>query len=150
VGGLIATLGAHRLVGIDTAIFIYHIEGNSPFTALATTSLEQLASGAYRGVTSSLTIMELAVKPLRLGQIDIADGYETLLEEITNLSLADLDRPILRHAARMRARYGLRPADALQVAACLYKGATAFLTNDHRIRRVAECEVIVLKDFLDE
>ncbi|MGH2558791.1 MAG: type II toxin-antitoxin system VapC family toxin [Thermomicrobiales bacterium] len=144
VGGLISVLRGHRLVGIDTSVFIYHIEGGTPFTPLATDSLEHLARGAYRGVTSSLTIMELTVKPYRLGQLDIAAEYEALLEDINNLSIVDLDRPIIRHAAQLRARHHLRPADALQVAACLHGGATAFLTNDQGIRRIAECEIMVL------
>ncbi|MGH2535182.1 MAG: type II toxin-antitoxin system VapC family toxin [Thermomicrobiales bacterium] len=138
----------HRLVGIDTSIFIYHIEGGSPFTPLAVDSMEHLARGTYRGVTSSLTIMEVAVKPLRMGRPDIADAYEVLLAGINNLSIADLERSIIRQAAQLRARYRLRSPDALQVAACLHHGATAFLTNDQGIHRVAECEVVVLQDFL--
>jgi predicted nucleic acid-binding protein len=37
----------------------------------------------------------------------------------------------------------------MQIAACLHHGATAFLTNDMRLRRVTELEVIILNDFLD-
>jgi predicted nucleic acid-binding protein len=40
-----------------------------------------------------------------------------------------------------------RIADSLQVAACLDRGATAFVTNDNGLRRVTDLDVLVLADF---
>jgi hypothetical protein len=35
------------------------------------------------------------------------------------------------------------------MAACIVAGATAFVTNDRRLRRVTELDTIILDDFLD-
>lgn len=61
--------------------------------------------------------MELAVRPLQLGRPDVADEYEVLVANFPHLTITDIERPTVRRAAELRARHGLRPADALQVAA---------------------------------
>jgi predicted nucleic acid-binding protein len=50
----------------------------------------------------------------------------------------------------LRARYQIRTPDAVQLAAAIEFGARLFLTNDDRIRRVAELEVVVLERWLNE
>ncbi|MBI2360494.1 MAG: PIN domain-containing protein, partial [Deltaproteobacteria bacterium] len=51
-------------------------------------------------------------------------------------------------AALIRARYKLRLPDALQVAAAIQGGATLFLTNDGRIKKVEGIETAVLDDYI--
>jgi len=66
-----------------------------------------------------------------------------------NLEVIDLDRNVIRKAARLRADYRLRPPDALQVSACLLNGAEVFITNDRQIDRMKKkLEIAVLDDFL--
>ncbi|MBA3416369.1 MAG: type II toxin-antitoxin system VapC family toxin [Chloroflexia bacterium] len=149
MAGLTETLARHRLVGLDTAVFIYLLEDVPPYAALARSVLESIASGAVGGVTSALSLMELAVKPLRAGRADLADEYEARISGISNLLVAELDRTALRRAAEIRASYRLQPADALRVGACLRHGATAFLTNDRDFRRLDEIDVILLSDYLE-
>jgi predicted nucleic acid-binding protein len=148
VADLAATLRSHERVGLDTPVFIYHIEGTARFAEPAGVALDDLAGGTFAGVTSVLTLMEIAVKPLQVGRPDIAEEYEVLLANYPNLAVAAIDRPIARRAAELRARHRLRPADALQVAACLEQGATAFLTNDRELRRLTELQVLILEDFV--
>jgi predicted nucleic acid-binding protein len=138
----------HERIGVDTPIFIYHIEGTAHLAGLAGVALDELAGGAFTGVTSVLTLMEIAVKPLHMGRPDVAEEYEVLLANYPNLVIAAIDRPTARRAAELRAEYRLRPADALQVAACLEQGATAFLSNDRELRRIADLQVWMLADFV--
>lgn len=64
-----------------------------------------------------------------------------------HLTLADVTRDVARWAAQLRARYRLRPADALQVATALVHRATAFVTNDRRLARLTPLlDIIVLDD----
>ena len=135
----------HERIGVDTPIFISHIAGA---THLAGEALDELAGGAFTGVTSVLTLMEIAVKPLQMGRPDVAEEYEVLLANYPNLIIAAIDRPTVRRAAELRAEYRLRPADALQVAACLEQGATAFLSNDRDLRRITDLQVWMLADFV--
>lgn len=136
------------MVGLDTSPFIYHIEGTTAYAECTHLVFEELARGSFRGVTSVLTLMELSVKPLQLGRPDVADEYEVLLVNFPNLSIIDLNRDTARKAAELRANYRVRPADALQLSACLEAGATAFLTNDRALKRVADLEVVLLDDFV--
>jgi len=55
---------------------------------------------------------------------------------------------LARQATVLRARYNIRVPDALQIAAALKSGATAFVTNDRRLRRVQGLKVLVLDDYL--
>ena len=145
---LAAALRRHERIGVDTPIFIYHLEGTTHLAGLAGVALDELAGGAFTGVTSVLTLMEIAVKPLQMGRPDVAEEYEVLLANFPNLVIAALDRPTARRAAELRAEYRLRPADALQVAACLEQGATAFLSNDRDLRRITDLQVWMLEDFV--
>jgi predicted nucleic acid-binding protein len=49
-------------------------------------------------------------------------------------------------AARIRARYGFRTPDAIQLASAQVAGARVFVTNDVRLRSFAELPVVVLSD----
>jgi predicted nucleic acid-binding protein len=49
-------------------------------------------------------------------------------------------------AARLRAVYGLRLPDALQIAFAVESGCQAIVCNDHSMRRVTELPVLVLDD----
>jgi len=148
LGALTETLRRHDRVGFDTSIFIYQLEDSPQYAALSDEALGALSGGTFKGVTSILTLMEVGVRPLQLGRDDVTDEYELLLSTFPNLLIVDLDRACARRAAQLRATYRLRPADSLQVAACLHHGATALLTNDKGLRRVQELQVVILDDFV--
>jgi predicted nucleic acid-binding protein len=148
VADLAAALHRYKRIGVDTPIVISHIDGTTQRAGLAGVALDELAGGAFTGVTSVLTLMEIAVMPLHMGRPDVAEEYEVLLANYPNLVIAALDRPTARRAAELRAEYRLRPADAWQVAACLEQGATAFLSNDRDLRRITDLHVWMLEDFV--
>jgi len=143
-------LREHEHVGLDTSVFIYHFEASREFAAPAGSVLQALARGDFLGVTSVLTLMEVSVKPLQLGRQDVADEYEILLSNYPNLLIADVTRSVTRRAATLRATHRLKPADAVQVAACIEHGATAFVTNDRDLHRLTEIDVLILGDFVQQ
>lgn len=148
MGQLSEKLKPYPVIGLDTAIFIYHFEGNPAYLPLTRELLSSIESGERKGVTSAITLMEIIVKPLALGQIDVARKYEALLANFPNLEIIDLDRDVIRLAARLRAEYRIRPPDALQAAACLQHGAQAFITNDDLLKRLQDkIVVLVLEDY---
>jgi predicted nucleic acid-binding protein len=138
----------HTLIGVDTAIFIYHIETHPLYSRLTTELLDGVESGQWSAVTSVITIMELTVHPWRINRPHIAREYEAFLAHFPNLVLADVTRDIARRAAQLRARHRLRPADAIQIATAMRQGATAFVTNDRGLTRLSpDIEVVILDDF---
>jgi hypothetical protein len=66
MAGLAATLRRHEHVGLDTPVFTYHIEGTARLAGPTGVVLDELADGAFAGVTSVLTLMQIAVKPLQV------------------------------------------------------------------------------------
>ena len=142
-------LSPHQVVGIDSAVFIYHFEAHPVYFPLAQHVLVGITEQRYHGITSVVTLMEVTVQPWRANTEVIAREYETLLVRFPNLQLVEIDRNIARHAAQLRVRFGIRTPDALQVAATIEYGATAFVTNDRKLRRLAgTVDVVTLQDFL--
>jgi len=150
IAGLVEErLARHTVVGLDTSIFIYHLEAHPRYLRLTQALLAGIQAGRQRAVTSTVTIMELTVRPWQVDRPAVAREYEALLVHFPNLTLADVTRDVARQAAQLRARFRLRPADALQVATALVQGATAFVTNDRRLARLApELDIIILDDLL--
>jgi predicted nucleic acid-binding protein len=141
-------LAGHAVIGLDTAIFIYHLEAHPRYQPLTQELLTGIQVGRQRAVTSTVTVMELTVRPWQVGRPAVAREYEALLVHFPRLTLAHVTRDVARRAAQLRARYRLRPAGALQVATALVSGATAFVTNDRRLRRLKPVlDIIILDDF---
>jgi predicted nucleic acid-binding protein len=148
MGQLSERLNSYPLVGLDTAIFIYHFEQNPIYLPLTREIFSSIEKGERKGITSTITLLEISVRPLALGQPGIARKYETILVNFPHLDIVDLDRDVIRQAARLRADYRIRPPDALQVSACLLRGAKAFITNDRLLERLMDkIDIIVLDDF---
>ena len=138
----------HSRIGLDTSVVIDHIEGSSPFSDDSGQVFRHVGQqAAATGVTSVLTLTELLTRPLQLGRRVLAARYEGLLRLTPDLVVADVDTRVARRAAALRAIYQLRTPDAIQVATCLVHGATAFVTNNTRLRRIDELTVIVLADY---
>jgi predicted nucleic acid-binding protein len=141
-------LAGHAVIGLDTSIFIYHLEAHPRYQPLTQELLAGIQVGRQTAITPTVTVMELTVRPWQIGRPAVAREYETLLVHFPHLTLADVTRDVARRAAQLRARYLLRPADALQVATALVHGATAFVTNDRRLRRLKPVlDIIILDDF---
>ena len=147
---LVQKLTKLQVVGVDTSLFIYHLEANQKYIGLTRKSFSSMENGKWQGVTSTITLMEVGVHPWRAGREDVARKYETLLMNFPNLEIVDIDRDVARVAAQLRARFDIRPPDALQIAASLVAGAKGFFTNDRRLSTLQSLtEIIVLDDYLD-
>ena len=147
MGQLRKRLGSASNVGLDTTVFIYHFEKHPIYSSLTQEILSSIEKGVRKGITSSITLMEIIVKPLSMGRNDIGRKYEALLMNFPNLEVVDIDRDVIRQAARLRAEYRLRPPDALQVSACLLGGAEVNVTNDRQLNRLKEkMNIVILED----
>ena len=141
-------LAKHSLLALDSSIFIYHFEANLTYLPLTEVILSTIADGTCQGIISTVTIMEVTVWPWKQNRGDVARQYELLLANFPNLTIVDVSRDIARKAAQLRALYNVRSADALLVATGLVNGATAWISNDTQLRRLAsELEIFVLDDW---
>jgi predicted nucleic acid-binding protein len=150
MGSLGDKLRSTRLVGLDSAIFIYHFEEHPRYQVLCTEVFDAMEASAIQAVTSTVTLVEVLVQPLAKGSQELASRYEQYLRDGPSLTLRSLDPDLAPRAAQLRARYQLRAPDAIQIAAAIEFGARLFLTNDDRVRKVPEIEVVVLERWLQE
>lgn len=93
-----------------------------------------------------VTLTGVLTRPYRVGDDALVRRYRRFLLRSRNYSLDSIDGAIAEQAADLRARYGLRTPDVLQIATALAAGCTAFLTNDTRLQRVTELRVLVLDE----
>lgn len=148
MAGLKEQLADHSVVGLDTSVFIYHFEAHPRYLPLTQVLLTGVQEGQWTAITSTITVMELTIRPWQMGRSSVAREYEALLIHFPNLTLMDVNRDVARRAAQLRALYNVRPSDALQIATALLRGATAFVTNDRKLTRLSqEIDIIVLDDF---
>lgn len=139
------------VVAADTMVFIYHVQDHPRYSSLTQKLFATWERGGVAGVTSVLTLLELLVRPLRVGDARAAADYRELLTTFPNLTLVPVNEEIAAKAADLRARYGLRTPDAIQIATAIWAGAGAFVTNDRDLSRVGgEVRVVVLDRVLEE
>jgi predicted nucleic acid-binding protein len=148
MAGLTTVIPPATIVGIDTVTFIYYLEAVPRYLHVVAPFFQAVAAGHFAAVTSVVSLMEIAVRPLRLDRPDIADTYELLLRNYPHLRVVDVDRLVARRAAELRATDRLRPADSLQVATALEAGASTFVTNDHALTSLSTIRVLLIDTFI--
>lgn len=99
---LVEAVGAGP-VGLDTAIFIYFIEEHPRYLRALQALFVRLDAGELRAVTSAVTLSEVLVVPYRARDFALAERYESLLTRSRGLVFRDLEPPLLRAAAQLRA-----------------------------------------------
>jgi predicted nucleic acid-binding protein len=137
-------LRRHRSIAIDTNVFIYSLEANPRYAALADHIFSWLEQAGHSAVTSTITMTELLVQPYRDGDQHRVNEFYGLLATYPNLDWIAPDLEIADLAARIRAMHGLRTPDALQAATAVRGHVTGFVTNDPVFERVDSFETLVL------
>jgi predicted nucleic acid-binding protein len=138
----------HQLIGLDTSIFIYHLEDHPRYSPLTEIIFSALEKGINKGVTSYLTLMEILVKPKTEGLPQVARDYEYYLTTFPNLNFYEMGLDVARKASDLRAADRIKSPDAIQLATAILYGATAFITNDKIFKKVQGVEVLILDKFL--
>jgi predicted nucleic acid-binding protein len=138
----------HSLIGLDTSIFIYHLEDHPRYSPLTEVIFNTLEKGINRGVTSYLTLIEILVKPKTEGLLHVARDYEYYLTTFPNLTFCEMGLDVARKASDVRAAERMKAPDAIQLATAIVYGATAFLTNDRIFERVKGIDILILDKFL--
>lgn len=130
----------------DTQTLIYAIESNPTYSAMADPFLKAVEAGQVELVTSELTVMEVFLRPYRLGDQPLIARYEGFFV-LPNVRLLPVTHDVLRSAARSRATLPkLRTPDAIHAAAALLAGVSLFVTNDFVFRTVPGLAVEVLDE----
>lgn len=135
-------------VGLDTAPLIYFIEQNPRYVGMMRHFFQQLEAGRFQAVTSTLTLTEVLVLPIRSNNVSLAQQYREILLGQEGLTILSVSPEIAILAAELRASKNLRTPDSIQLATAIQGGANFFLTNDLQLKTTSSCdlEVIVLEE----
>lgn len=134
-----------KIVGLDTMIFIYFFQGNNSFAASIKKLLESIEQGQVKGITTVITLSEILVKPLAEGNIEMADEYKNVVNSFPHLNVLEINQHIAVIAASLKAKYGIKLPDALQIAGALFGGSRLFITNDKKLKKIEELRVVTLE-----
>jgi len=86
----------------------------------------------------------LLVKPIKEKRLDLVEQYREILTN--ELDMVLLDESVSLKAAELRAKYGIRTPDAIQLASVMSKKGEVFITNDERLDVEKEIKVLTLND----
>lgn len=133
----------HRVLALDSNVLIYLFEGSGPLADSAEAIIDAIDAGEVAGVLATVGLTEILTRPAALGDAPLFERYAGELRSIPNLRLVPLDAETAVDAAWGRA--GDRDlGDAVHLATARRAGATAFVTNDDRIKGRAGLEIVRL------
>lgn len=137
---------ASEKVFFDTSPFIYLLEDHPEYYSKVEGFMISAVQQQLIMVSSVLSIAEFGVKPEKENRQDLIESLNKLLLDF-HFQLLDIDVEVARVSSRLRARHNhLKAMDALQLATASYCGCKYFLTNDKKLNRIKDLQVILLDD----
>ncbi len=130
----------------DTNLYIYLIEGRSSMAGQVETLRSKMLARGDQLLTSTLTLGEVLVKPITMGDLKLSAVYQNALT--VSSVLIPFDVKAAGTYARLRSDRSLRATDAIQLACAASAGVDLFITNDARLhgKQVAGIQFIVPLD----
>ena len=118
----------------DTNLFIYLLEGNPEFGGRVRELSQRMEARRDSLVTSSLTLGEILVRPLRKNDTETAERYRAMFQRPA-VQITSFGPGAAEHYARVRRDTTIKVADAIQLACAASAGVDLFITNDDRLSR---------------
>jgi predicted nucleic acid-binding protein len=146
--GLVDELRDLRIC-IDTAPIIYFIEKHPKYLNLLRPVFAQIDAGKIEAITSTITLLEVLVQPIRRNNNSLAERYREILLYSEGLTTFEILHEVSEMSSKLRAKYSIKTPDAIQIAVGLLYGADKFITNDQALKKVSDIDVLVLDDFLE-
>jgi predicted nucleic acid-binding protein len=137
-----------KSVYIDTNVFIYHLEASPLYSPLTEVFFDLVEDAKVNACTSTLSLLELNVKPYRSNQSPRALIHIALLKNLPNLSIKDMTIEIADRAAQLRAKNGLKTPDAIHLASALNAECDLLLGNDADLKKTKSIQCLRLDDFI--
>lgn len=143
---IVSALQSAKRIYIDTAPFIYFVERHTDYFAKMFRIVDLIEAQPLQAFTSVLTLTEIMVQPLRMGNTNLAQDYLDILVSRDDYTLVSITAEIAITAGAIRARYSLRTPDAIHVATAIETDCDTILTNDAAMKRVTDLNVLHLDD----
>jgi predicted nucleic acid-binding protein len=135
-----------KAIFLDTAPLIYFIEGHSEFQKSLNLLFSLIDKGEILAITSTITLLEVLVKPLRENRLDLVDKYNEILTSSKGLDICDLNISVAKEAANLRSKYNLKTPDSIQIATAKVYSTDYFITNDQQLKSITDINGLVISD----
>ena len=123
------------LVYWDAMLFIYLIEKNPEYAPRVKEILAELNARDDTLCTSIFTIGEVLTGAYAKGAVELATEIKQLMKS-PDILILPFTAEIADHYARIRARYRVRPADAIHLATAADAKVDLFVTNDRALHKL--------------
>jgi predicted nucleic acid-binding protein len=135
----------HSRIALDANVVIYLIENAEGHVERAAAVVDAIEQHGLLASMATLGQVEILTGSARAGDRVV---FELVADEIRSMGLRfePITQMIAEDAAWLRGQSRLDLADAIHVAAARTSGATAFITNDRRIRQQPGLDVFYLDD----
>ena len=129
-------LPAGERILLDTTTLITYLNRGEPVSSVADYIIDTLVrSGRNEATVSTITVMEILVRPLRRGTSEPYQHIMDFLSNFPNLRLLNIDLYVSQEAASLRATYNFGPPDALIIASGILAQVGHLVTNDDEWHR---------------
>lgn len=108
---------------------------------------EANSQNKFQFTTSVLTLMEILIQPIRINATKLVEEYENIICNSKTISIHGFNIEIAKTAAKIRAEYGFKTPDSIQLATAISTNSDYFLTNDKQLKIFKEIEIILLEEF---
>ena len=117
----------------DTNLFVYLLEDKGELTEQVVALRERMVERNDELLTSTLTLCEILVRPVEMGDETLARRYEQSITAAA--TVLPFDRAAAAAFAGIRRDRSIAPPDAIQLACASVAGVDMFITNDLRLSR---------------
>ena len=117
----------------DTNLFVYLIEGTGDRAEAVAALRRRMIERGDELLTSTLTLGELLVKPVEMGDDELQDRYVRAMN--AGVTMLSFDARAALRFANIRRDPSVRAPDAIQLACAAAAGTDLFITNDDRRSR---------------
>ena len=117
----------------DTNLFVYLLEDKDELTDQVVALRERMIERSDELLTSTLTLGEILVRPVEVGDETLARRYEQSITAAA--TVLPFDRAAAAAFAGIRRDRSIAPPDAIQLACASVAGVDMFITNDLRLSR---------------
>ena len=133
-------------VYLDANCFIYSVEGVEPYYTILKPLWRAVGNKKFTIITSEITLLEVLVKPLKIGDFDVANDFRVILHQSPEVRMMPITQDILEDAARLRATTSFKTPDAIHAATALGHQCVTFMTNDSAFRQITALPVMLLNE----
>jgi len=105
--GLVDELRGSK-VSLDTAPIIYFIGKHHKYLSVLRPVFVEIDAGNIEAITSTITLLEVLMRPFRTGNEILAQKYRDILLYSEGLNTFEIFHEISEASARLRAKYSIK------------------------------------------